>query len=44
MFYSKFASQVLETKFQANIRLPLLGMVTDGCHEATQKRIAEGCF
>jgi len=26
--------RVLETKFQADIRLPLLGMVTDGRHEA----------
>ena len=36
--------KVLETKFQTDIRLPLLGMVTDGRHEAAQERIAESCF
>ena len=34
---------ILETKFQTDIGLPLLGVVTDGSSEATQELIAESC-
>ena len=34
-------TKALEAEFQADIGLPLLGMVRDGRRKATEKRIAE---